>query len=281
MQGANFIGDTTDTNINTLGCRAHYVIAIMANHALNTTQCAYTSLTGGGMCGNATDRCATYCAIDIANCPDTWTAPGVTGGGVNGNTPNVSICAQACLSGYGYNQTGSEFNPYDTTGDTVECRTYHALAAGVLGYPHCAHATPLGGKQCGSADIYTNFCSDLYGVCDVYATLTVGQSYFPYDSIADCIGNATTYDTTILGMQWGPVNATSGNNLGCRTYHGGMPSLLLPATHCTHAGLYTAPCNNPAPSPTPAPTTAAPTKSSASTLTAILVVLVAILSFLF
>lgn len=283
MVSAGYTGDTTDTVNNTLGCRAQYLATVTGTN--NATTCPSVSLTGGSHCGSTlAEKCVTYCLLDIATCPETWE--------IQGNAPNATICGLGC-GGYagvgGFAATGKEFAPYDTTGDTVQCRTYHALAAHLLGYPHCAHATPLGGLQCGTASTaITNFCANTNLICDLFLTSQGGQSLWPYSSISQCVSDAANYSNTDLGVQWGWVNATGGDSIGCRAYHGGVPSLVDPVTHCPHTGWASVPCGGRTPTtapttaaPTTASTTHVPTTSSASTISAVLVVIVAILSLLF
>jgi len=285
FMASSWIGDTADTQVNTLGCRAHYLALVIATPSTAATNCPYVSLLGGSKCGNATDKCAIYCALELATCSETFQIQ-------TGNpattiaTTNATICGLAC-AGYagvgGFPQTGTEFNPFDGAGDTVQCRAYHAVAAAVVGNAaHCPHTTPVGGGVCGGTNKITNFCNNVNLICNLFRVANGLASLYPYASVAACITTAGTYDTSILGTQWGWVNSTGGDDLGCRAYHGGYPSIADGTTHCPHAGEFSVPCGGRTAGPTSAPTTAAPTTtSSATSVIANLFVVVAMLALLF
>jgi hypothetical protein len=52
-----------------------------------------------------------------------------------------------------------------------------------------------------------------------------------YNDMAECM-------TYCAAARWplGTEGATSGNTLACRIYHGGAPAMMMPGTHCPHAG---------------------------------------------
>jgi hypothetical protein len=52
-----------------------------------------------------------------------------------------------------------------------------------------------------------------------------------YPDMGHCIGTCASFT---VGTS--KVTDTAGNTLGCRIYHGGTPSMTMPAMHCVHAG---------------------------------------------
>jgi hypothetical protein len=50
-----------------------------------------------------------------------------------------------------------------------------------------------------------------------------------YPDTAHCMGTCAAFDLGTAGQ-------ISGNTLGCRLYHAGMPAMTDPNTHCVHAG---------------------------------------------
>jgi len=122
-------GAWNDTTGDTVGCRIYHSTAGILNAAVH---CPHSGPSGANACGS---WCTVYCDLITQNCL-----------GSNQQYSSLSACMSACPS---IPATG---NPGDTTGDTVQCRIYHA---GVAGNPistnagtHCPHAGPSGGGQC-------------------------------------------------------------------------------------------------------------------------------------
>lgn len=117
---AGFAGEL-DTN--TISCRTLHAGLAAADA---DAHCPHASPAGGGVCGT---WCDVYCDITANNC---------TGG--NELFATAEECATACAL---YADTGA---PGDTSGDTVQCRIYHAgLALGGVAATHCGHADTDGG----------------------------------------------------------------------------------------------------------------------------------------
>lgn len=164
--------------------------------------------TGGG----GALSCADYCAAIVASC---------TGAnrqyGLSDATQAVS-CMTACTS-FGW----AEGTSGDMSGDTLACRTYHALAAAGSDANHalhCPHAGPLGGGVCG-ASACADFCAADQHVCPS-----------AYASASDCMTACTGFSdaTTVTSPTTG-----SGNTLSCRTYHLSAAAGPGGATsHCPH-----------------------------------------------
>jgi hypothetical protein len=106
-----------DRNDFTLACRQTY--AELAATSETELHCAIAGPTGNGTCG---DSCLSFCTIMIPACPGAYLNP--------------VECAADCRSLRdleGYNTTMS-------SGDTVQCRIYHASVATVAPDVHCRHA---------------------------------------------------------------------------------------------------------------------------------------------
>jgi len=127
----NFQGNWNDTSGDTIGCRIYHSTAgVLAA----STHCPHSGPSGANACGT---WCEVYCDLITQNCV-----------GSNQQYTSKSTCMTACGA------IPSTGNPGDTTGDTVQCRIYHA---GVAGNPstnapvHCPHAGPTGAGQCVNA----------------------------------------------------------------------------------------------------------------------------------
>ena len=104
-------GTSADTEGNTLGCRIYH-----AGAANNDDHCDHAGPTGGGACGT---YCEVYCAAMDEHCEAEYGSGGA--------------CATACAA---FAATG---NTNDATGNTVQCRIYHAGFA-YDDNTHCDHA---------------------------------------------------------------------------------------------------------------------------------------------
>ncbi|MBK8258750.1 MAG: hypothetical protein IPK82_39600 [Polyangiaceae bacterium] len=97
--------------------------------------------------------------------------------------------------------------------------------AGSAGSGGTAGTGGSGGSGGGTGGSVALSCDDY---CATLATNCTGdQSQFGGD--AECKAVCANYP---VGM----AADTSGNSLGCRTYHGGTPASMDPGTHCPHAG---------------------------------------------
>lgn len=105
----------------------------------------------------------------------------------------------------------------DTSGDTLGCRAYHAMAAQQNPAVHCEHAGPLGGGQCGA--------SECEGFCDIATDACPTQ----WPALATC----TSACANFKNMEPFDVTDTAGNSLACRMYHL-EAALSQPAAHCGH-----------------------------------------------
>jgi hypothetical protein len=113
-----------------------------------------------------------------------------------------------------------------TSGDSVQCRIYHAglatqaASASTDRASHCGHASPVSeGSLCGTP-------CDSY--CDVIMD-TCKSSEAQYTSKSDCMQSCKHFPAAAT------VPSTSGNNLECRAHHASLAN-VNPAVHCPHAG---------------------------------------------
>ena len=147
-------------------------------------------------------------------------------------TTITSACTGATLSQYGSMATCmASCNHFpvgtagDQSGDSLQCRAYHATAAVADPNTHCVHAGPSGAGVCGTP-------------CQGFCDLAVAECATQYPAAGSCA-------TTCAGFTAGSAfNASiqSGNNLSCRIYHATAAS-TDPTTHCPHiAAPSAAPC---------------------------------------
>jgi len=155
-------------------------------------------------------ECDAYCTAVAANCS-----------GAEAQYGSTATCLAACAA-FPQGTLG------DMSGNSLECRAYHAGAAASDATTHCVHAGPGGAGVCGAnCDGYCQIVLDsCTGVDQVYATLG--------DCTTACAGFTDTekYDASDMG----------GDTLACRLYHATAAS-TDPVTHCGHTQPVSATCN--------------------------------------
>ncbi len=174
------------------------------------------SLAGLSACGGddgepdaAGATCEDYCTRLQSNCA-----------GANAQYTSRDQCIASCAS---YPQGA----PDDQSGNSLECRNYHAGAA--LGAPgtHCVHAGPGGAGQCGS---------NCEGFCQlVMATCT--DALEVYGSVTACLTACGGFDDT----EAFDVSDVAGDTLACRIYHATVATQDA-NTHCEHTAPVSATC---------------------------------------
>jgi len=124
-------GAWNDTSGDSSGCRIYHADAA-AVLAQQSTHCPHAGPSGANTCGL---WCDVYCDLIQHACT-----------GNNQQFSSVSACQTACA---GYSTAGT---PGATSGNTVQCRIYHAGVAGTNiaqnAALHCPHAGPSGGGVC-------------------------------------------------------------------------------------------------------------------------------------
>jgi hypothetical protein len=86
----------------------------------------------------------------------------------------------------------------------------------------CSKAPPL------QLDAPLTLTLDCPSYCNLIQTNCTGANA-QYPDLGHCLGSCASFAPGALGDM-------SGNTLGCRIYHAGVPSMTTPATHCVHAG---------------------------------------------
>lgn len=115
-------GRPGDTDVDSIECRLHYAeLVVTVGEA--SVNCPAAGPGGDGICGA---NCEGFCTIALAACPD---SP-ISGVG----------CAKACSD---LPDPGGYTSNIDS-GDSVECRLYHASAATVDPATHCRHTAGIG-----------------------------------------------------------------------------------------------------------------------------------------
>jgi len=122
----SFDGLWNDTTGDSLSCRLYHADAYLA---LGAPHCSHAGPSGDNTCGI---WCDTYCDLIQQNCV------------LSDSQYNTDAdCQTACAA---FSTGGS---PQDASGNTVQCRIYHAGVAGVTDPTlHCPHAGPTGGGVC-------------------------------------------------------------------------------------------------------------------------------------
>jgi hypothetical protein len=115
-------GDFDDTTGNTLGCRDYHAKAAEGDPGVH---CIHAGPTGGtaNQCG---EICESFCTIALAACT-----------GANEAYDDMAACMTACEDF----ETEDAYDTGDTTGNTIECRVYHATVASTTPDVHCPHIT--------------------------------------------------------------------------------------------------------------------------------------------
>jgi hypothetical protein len=165
----------------------------------------------------AVPSCTTYCSAVLANCTG---APMAADGGTVGEAPfgSMNACMHACaLMPVG--KVG------DQSGNTLGCRTYHAMAAGGGGSAaatHCPHASMSGGGVCG--DRCASFCALATAVCTAANGVTDPQ----FTSLADCMSQCGTAPFAFDTAE--PEIVVDTPTLNCAFYHLGEAFSMPMAT---------------------------------------------------
>ncbi len=154
--------------------------------------------------------CADYCTEILTNCD-----------GVESQYTNMDTCLDICA-------TFDQGTAGTMSGNSLECRAYHAGAA--LGDPttHCVHAGPGGGGACGS---------NCEGFCTIVQASCTGANE-AYATEQDCLDACGDFDDS----EKFDVADVNGDTLACRLYHGSVAT-QDPDTHCGHTEPVSAVCN--------------------------------------
>jgi hypothetical protein len=182
--------------------------------------------------GTAALSCTSYCAAVMSACT-----------GANAQYQSTDACMNACPN-FPVGMAG------DTSGNTLGCRTTHAMFAASMGTnPHCWHAGPYGYGACG--DECAGFCTLATTWCTPAGGFGADAGAPPYASDSACLTACAGYkqiDSADAGVGLdGGYNAqgpASGNTLDCREYHLGasLAGGAMQQLHCQHPGMTSPTC---------------------------------------
>ncbi len=146
--------------------------------------------------------CADYCSLVTDHCADDLA-----------QYSGSALCESTCLN----IPPGADG---DELGNTVACRTFHAVLAAEGPDVHCAHAGPAGDGTCG-ADC-ESFCSIAASTCGDLS---------PFASSEVCVSACEAFPTEPAYFAGVP----DGDSFACRLRHLTLAS-LQPEIHCAHIG---------------------------------------------
>lgn len=196
--GAMPEGEEGDMAGDTAWCRAYHSgdPAIMDA----ATHCSHTGASSNmGVCGD--DPCESYCDQVMDHCADD-----------NAAYADRDQCIASCAA----MPPDGDWNA--TSGNSVQCRTYHAsFPAANMPEVHCAHAGSGGAEVCGT-------------LCEAYCSQAMANCSDLYADEATCMTACGEFPTD------GEPGATAGDSVQCRTYHASFPAAGMPEAHCGHAG---------------------------------------------
>jgi len=148
------------TSVTTLPCRRYHASVARTSAAAATTHCPH-ALFGADTCGST---CETYCNVVMGVCT-----------GANAQYTGSSAMSD-CMSACGNFMAAPDY--LNNTGNTAQCRIYHAsIASGSasLATTHCPHTGPSGGGVCIDA---TGAAAGVSASFVVVAALAVLAKYF-------------------------------------------------------------------------------------------------------
>lgn len=198
-------GSPAATDGDSVQCRSYHAsFPALADAA---THCVHAGTNGGGVCGSS---CDAYCDQTMANCD-----------GADALYADRDACMTACAV---LPDTGA---PGATSGNSVQCRTYHAsFPAAADSTTHCGHVSLSGGGVCGDSncDVYCDF---------VESSCAADPKLFPGDDAP--ARRVACMSTCAAFPQDGAVTATDGDSVQCRIYHASFPAAADSTLHCMHA----------------------------------------------
>lgn len=161
--------------------------------------------------GERAEACATYCEIIGDHCDGTLA-----------QYSGALVCEATC----GVMDLGA---PEDALGNTVGCRTFHAMLAAEDPDTHCRHAGPAGDGTCG-ADC-ENFCALALDVC--------AGELAAYADADTCIAECSAYDPEPAYSS----DAAPADTFACRMHHATLAA-AQPEVHCAHIGPVSPVCTD-------------------------------------
>ncbi|MEM9461346.1 MAG: hypothetical protein AAGF11_44690 [Myxococcota bacterium] len=158
------------------------------------------------------DQCPQYCELIDDHCQAELA-----------QYPGQAICEAVCA-------LMDPGDADDVLGNSVGCRTHHALLAAESSDPHCRHAGPTGDSTCGAE--CESFCS--------LALATCSGELSPFADADACIAECES---------WNPepeyfAAVEDSDTYACRMHHLTLAS-LQPDIHCSHIATDSPVCFDP------------------------------------
>lgn len=160
--------------------------------------------------GAAADPCPEYCTLVNDHCE-----------GEQAQYAGQSACEAVCAA-------IAPGTPEDQLGNTVGCRTFHAINAAEDPDTHCVHAGPAGAGVCGGN--CESFCSLALQLCT--------GDFAEWTDVESCLTDCAQFPDDVPFSE----AQSSGDSLACRLYHLSVAG-LQPDVHCGHIGLVSDTCN--------------------------------------
>ena len=226
-----------DHSGDTVQCRLVHVSTAAKKGVLDAdkqTHCPHADFHSNLWCVPDPPSCERYCDVQEVACK-----------GQNSLYEDRAQCEATCaeleLGDFG-----------DSTGDTIACRSYHAISSlSDPGY-HCAHAGPTGDGHCGLDVLAADGVEAEFAACRPYCRLIEAAcpSEFgaTFASSSECVEQCDASDASFgakLDQKYSVALAEDGGDtLVCRTFHavkalGDVPNA---AEYCPSA-FGAAPCN--------------------------------------
>lgn len=153
--------------------------------------------------GDPEEACAEYCGLVGDHCE-----------GELSQYSGTAVCEATCAQ-------MSPGTPDDTLGNTLGCRTFHALLAARSPEPHCRHAGPTGDGTCGAT--CESFCALALSTCEGDAS--------PFADADACIAACQSYPVEPLYF----ADVPDADTFACRMRHLTLAA-AQPDVHCPHIG---------------------------------------------
>lgn len=206
---------------------------VEADHSGDTVQCrlVHVSTAAGAAatdtdkqthCGHADFHSTLWCQAEEPTCERYCDIVDVACDGANSIYENRDQCEATCAQ----LEVG---DPLDDSGDTIGCRTWHAVSSLSDPANHCSHAGPTGDGHCGTdkaADPDKGTPAE-FAACRPYCRLLEAacptEFADEYESGADCVEQCDATDDSFgaaLDQDYTVASAKdAGNTLGCRTFY--------------------------------------------------------------
>lgn len=152
---------------------------------------------------DAAEACAQYCGLIDDHCE-----------GEVAQFSGVALCESACAQ-------MPQGDADDELGNSVACRSFHAVLAAEGPAEHCPHAGPAGDGICGSE--CESFCSLAQNTCP--------GELSPFANTEDCLSQCEAFPNDVEYF----ADVPDGDSYACRLRHLTLAT-LQPEIHCSHVG---------------------------------------------